>query len=254
MNQISSLLVISASLALSALPSIAHVSYTGRNFGTFSGGESPVIISNQTVSGSYGWADGTDADFGDSHRLRAFRFSLSYDASVTVTASATSNGGLLLGDLLPAFSIYSGLAHLPPAALDHDGAPISVSYLASLPDVPREGAFVATADWKMGNDDGATFADLSSFTYRGHAADGSSANYGNAPGILGDNLADGFVTGSFFLPAGDYSIFVGGALYDGQSSGNTNRGVNVTLSVVPEPAAASLFLLSAGLILRRRRA
>lgn len=246
--------LLAAALLSTALPAAAHVSYTNRNFGTFSGGESAVTISNMTVGGSYGWADGTDDDYGDSHRLRAFRFSLTYDATVTITATATTNNGVLLGDLLPAFSIYSGLAHLPPAAADHDGATVSQLWIASLPGVAKEGAFNALGDWKMGSDDGVTLADLSSFTYKGHAADGAAANFGAAAGISGDGLADGTVTGTFQLPAGDYSIFVGGGLYAGQGTGTTNRGVNVTLSAVPEPSSV-LTLLAAvtGLAMRRRR-
>lgn len=231
----------------------AHIGYTNRNFGTFAGGEAPVTISNMTVGGNYGWADGTDADYGDSHRLRAYRFTLTYDATVSITATATTNNGLLLGDLLPAYSLYSGLAHLPPAAADHDGATVSVAWLSSLGGVTKEGAFVALGDWKIGSDEGTTFADLSSFTYRGHAADGTDANFGTTPGINGDGLADGTVTGSFFLPAGDYSLFVGGALYAGQGSGTANRGVNVTLSVVPEPSAAAVLLGAALLTAGRRK-
>ena len=236
-----------------ALPAAAHVSYTNRNFGTFSGGEPAVTISNMTVGGSYGWADGTDDDYGDSHRMRAYRFTLSYDATITVTATATTNNGALLGDLLPAFSIYSGLAHLAPAAADHDTATVSQLWISGLPGVAKEGAFNALGNWKMGNDEGVTLADLSSFTYMGHAADGTAANYGSAAGISGDGLADGTVTGTFHLPAGDYSIFLGGGLYASQGTGTANRGVNVTFSV-PEPSTgATLLAAAAGIALRRRR-
>lgn len=228
---------------------LAHVSYNGRNFGTLTGSEPTATIRNVSVSGAFGWADGTDSDYGDSHRLRAFRFSLAYDAMVTISVEATSNGGLLLGDLLPGFSLYAGLAHLPPAALDHDGSAVSQEYLAKLPGPAREGCFVALGDWKMGNDDG----DLSSFLYMGHSADGTAANFGSADGIVGDGIADGLVSGTFTLPAGDYSLFVGGALYGAESSGIAGRGMNVSVLAVPEPSTVALAIPCAALLARRRR-
>jgi hypothetical protein len=241
--------------AFASAPAVmAHISYSGRNFGTFSGGETPVSIFNQTVAGSFGWADGTDEDFGDSHHLRAYRFNLAYDATLTVEVAATSNDGALLGDLLPGFSIYGGLAHSPPSSLDHDTAALSLLWLSTVPGVAKEGVFRALGDWRVGNDDGLTLADLSSFTFMGYAVDGTPANFGASPGLVGDGTADGVVRGTFSLPAGDYSLFVGGADYASQIPGETtNRGVNVTLTVVPEPASAALaFLAAAALTLTRR--
>jgi hypothetical protein len=243
-----------AAIAFLSVPAaVAHIGYTGRNFGTFSGGEAPVSILNQTVSGAFGWADGTDEDFGDSHRLRAYRFNLAYDATITVEVAATSNGGALLGDLLPGLSIYGGLAHTPPSSLDHDTAAVSMLWLSTLPGVAKEGVFRALGDWRVGNDDGLTLADLSSFSFMGYAVDGTAANFGAAPGLVGDGTADGFLRGTFHLPAGDYSLFVGGADYAAQIPGETtNRGVDVTLTVVPEPASAALAFLAAALTLTRR--
>ena len=232
----------------------AHIGYSGRDFGSFSSGGSVTIL-NQTVSGTFGWADGTDADYGDSHRMRAYRFNLGYDATITLTASATTNNGALLGDLLPAFSIYGGLAHLPPLAADYDYSIISAQWNAALPGVAREGSFNALGDWKIGSDEGTSFADLSSFTFKGYAADGTSANFGNTPGLTGDGTADGTVTGTWNLTAGSYTILLGGADYAAQGPAPyVNRGVNLTLTVVPEPAAGiSLLAAAAGLLLRRRR-
>ncbi len=229
----------------------AHVSYTGRDLSP--SGSAPVVISNQTVGGAFGWADGTDTDWGDSHRLRAFRFTLSYETDVTISVSASTNNGAVLGTLLPGFSIYSGLAHLPPAALDHDGATVSVNYLASLGG--REGCFTALETWKMGSDDGVTAADLSTFTYVGHKADGTAANFGNTAGIDGDGLADGTVTGTFHLPAGTYSLFVGGADYAsgiGAAAPFPSFGLTASLQIVPEPATG-LAVACAGLLGFRRR-
>jgi hypothetical protein len=101
-------------------------------------------------------------------------------------------------------------------------------------------------------------ARLASFTYIGHAADGTSANFGNAAGIVGDGTADGFVTATFSgLVAGDYSLFVGGANYALQTteSTTTTYGANVTVGLVPEPSTGFLLLGGAALLglLRRRR-
>ncbi len=233
----------------------AHISYTGRNFGTFSGGEAPVTILDKVIAGNWAWADGTDADYGPSEYVRAYRFTLTYDARVTFDVSATTSGGSVLGDLLPGFSLYQGLAHVAPALLDHDTNLVSQQWRDSQPGVPKEGNFRALGDWKIGNDTGTTPADLSSFSFKGYAVDGTSANFGAAPGIVGDGLADGHVVATFDIPAGDYTLFIGGANYASQVPGDTvGRGVNVTLTVIPEPAAAGLLLTGmAGLLLRRRR-
>jgi hypothetical protein len=124
-------------------------------------------------------------------------------------------------------------------------------------------------DWKIGNDSGTTFADLSSFTYIGNAADGSSANYGtpaasltladgsivsNAP-INGDGNPDGVVTGSFYLTAGDYSVFAGGANYSGVNT-NTAYGIQGTFTAVPEPSTWGLLIVAlamGGLVIRAKQ-
>jgi hypothetical protein len=89
---------------------------------------------------------------------------------------------------------------------------------------------------------------LRSFTSVGHAADGSATNFGSTPGLIGDGVADGFVTTTFWnLSPGDYSLFVGGGNYAAQSTetetfgalGNSfpTYGLTVTVAPVPEPGA-----------------
>src|SRR5262245_33785629 len=90
----------------------AHLTYTGRDFGAFSGlTNGTKSITNQTCTGNFGWADAADGILGDSHKGRAFRFHLDNTALVSLTVAAnpaaTTNS---LGDLTPAFTIYSGLA------------------------------------------------------------------------------------------------------------------------------------------------
>ena len=227
----------------------AHISYSGRNFGTLVVGGGAVVIGNQTISSSFGWADATDSNWGDSHRGRFFRFKLSSTASVVITVARNSGGNQTVtvgnatvgtaNSFLPAVSLYSGLAQgtvsvnqtlgngtvvARTEALSHDTAPLSVSSRGN----GTEGSFRALNNWSIGNDptyvtagdstSGILIAErLASFTYIDHAADGTAANYGNAPGIEGDGTADGFLTATFLdLPPGDYSFFVGGADYAAQ--------------------------------------
>lgn len=223
----------------------AHISYSGRNFGTLEVGGGAVVIGNQTISSSFGWADATDSDWGDSHRGRFFRFKLSSTASVVITVARNSGGNQTAGNgtansFLPAVSLYSGLAQgtvsvnqtlgngtvvARTEALSHDTAPLSVSSRGN----GTEGSFRALNNWSIGNDptyvtagdstSGILIAErLASFTYIDHAADGTAANYGDTPGIEGDGTADGFLTATFLdLPPGDYSFFVGGADYAAQN-------------------------------------
>ncbi len=243
----------------------AHVTYTNRDLGIFGPGNETVSSTKTgSISSTFGWAYSTDDDLGDSHRNRAFRFTLLNPGQVVISVQRTGIDNILL----PAFSIYSGLAHLSPETPAHDSSPFSMTYLASLGGTqPKQGAFNALGDWSIGNEDVyntpgdplsgvAVPASLRSFVYQGNAADGSSANFGSAAGIHGDGLADGFVTGNFNLAAGDYTIMVGGGQYLATPPAGpyTSYAANVTLSVIPEPSGALLVSLSClCLTLRRRR-
>ena len=246
----------------------AHISYSGRNFGTLVIGNPASSINNQTMSSAFGWADATDSDWGDSHRGRFFRFTLTTTASVMITVQRNALGTGTVGTFLPAISVYSGLAQGSPEALAHDSSTLSVT---SRP-VSTEGSFRAMHDWSIGNDDtyntpgdptsGVLYAArLANFTYIGHAADGTSANFGLAPGINGDGNADGSVTATFHgLAPGNYSLFVGGANYAAQTTqaGPTypTYGINVTVQAVPEPSTYALLALAAcglGVVALRRK-
>ena len=163
--------------------------------------------------------------------------------------------------------MFAGLAHGSPEALAHDSSTLSV---ASRP-VDTEGSFRSLTDWSIGNDptyntagdpaSGVLYAArLANFTYIGHLADGTSANYGNAPGIVGDGIADGSVTARFNdLAAGDYSLFVGGANYGAQLTEigpiYPTYAITATLQTVPEPSTWALLALgnaALGAALRRK--
>ncbi|MGH8683735.1 MAG: hypothetical protein ACREUM_00130 [Nitrosospira sp.] len=51
---------------MTSVPAMAHIGYTGRSFGAFGDTFATSTLSNQAVTGNYGWIDGADADNGDS--------------------------------------------------------------------------------------------------------------------------------------------------------------------------------------------
>ena len=114
-----------AVLATAGASAFAHISYSNRNFGTLII-SADVSNNTQTVSSGFGWADAADADWGDSHRGRFFRFNLANplagDQGVRITVSRNLLGTGPSGTLLPAFSLFSGLAQLTPEALAHDSS------------------------------------------------------------------------------------------------------------------------------------
>ena len=242
-----------AAMLAAAGSASAHITYTGRNFGSFSpGNQSTATTLGGSVSSNFGWAYSTDPQMGDSHRLRAFRFNLATAGNITVSTGAGAAG------FFPAFSVYGGLSHLAPHANAHDTSTITTDELNFVygSGHGKRGAFNALADWFIGNDANANQpASLRHFDYMGHAADGTSANFGSNPGIIGDGLADGVVTATFNLPAGDYTLMVGGAHYTAAPPAGpyNSNAVNVTLSVIPEPSTALLGALGALALLRRRR-
>lgn len=250
---------LAAALALSAIGAAqAHVGYGGRNFGTLTS-TSNITIANQAITGNYGWIDAADLtlDFGnaaakdrlylgDSHKARAFRFTLdttltlSFTAMANPTATAASVAGLL-----PGFTIYSGLAAIAPftapqTSADYDFNPASVAWRTAyaaamnpaLDATATAGSWNALASFKMGGDGDPAGVDsaLSSFSYMGHAWD-SDAN-----GTASTTLA---------LGPGNYTLFVGGTDINDKGAFAPDRayGLSLNVTAVPEPQALLLMLL-----------
>lgn len=253
MKKIRITLVIGAALA--SLPAMAHVSYSGRDFGTFSGmSAQSVTIANQAATSNFGWADAADADWGDSHKVRWYKFSLTNEADVTISAAAKANAtGASVGGLLPGFSLYSGLA---PAAA-YDTSAISLAYRAGL-SFPTEGSLNARGSFQIGNDSNV----INTLNFIGYAVDGDKYNFsaGWEAGIVGDGVKDGFVTKTFHLAAGTYSVAIGGADYAQQFNPTDPAalkayGISATVAAVPEPETYALLLAGLGLMgtVARRR-
>lgn len=305
--------IIPIAMAAGALNVFAHVSVSGDR--TLNSGNAidnnTFSVNTRTVSSSFGWADATDGNWGDSHRTTAFKFTIASTQNVTITVSRRNAGTGQTGAadfLLPAFSLYQTPLF---RASTHDTGPATTTYLTGtfgtgatgetftdtgsyvagawtgtlngtwdvgesftdangngVYDGPgiggsgKEGAFQALAPWTIYVDavDGLP---MYFNTLIGHAADGTSANYGNAAGINGDGNADGTVSATFNnLAAGDYYLFAGGANYASQNAEapiygpSTNAyptyGVGVTVSAVPEPGTCALLVLGASSIVLAR--
>lgn len=250
---------------MTSLPAMAHIGYGGRDFGSFDGtlGASQTI-SNQSINGNYGWIDGTDADWGDSHAVKAYRFTLTDDATVSIAFQAQSytpapteanpNPTPVEGGLIPGFSLFAGLAHVAPFGADFDGTPGSIAIRDAIAGAGNtEGSFRALTDWAITN----TANDpASQFTYIGHVYDGLGVDYGTGLIAGADGIADQYVSRTFSLVAGDYSIFVGGIDYANQDVLPTlPYGMSGTIAVVPEPEAYAMLLAGLGLMgamVRRR--
>lgn len=84
----------------------------------------------RTVSGAFGWADATDSNWGDSHRLTAFKFTLASAQTVNIEVARRAAGTGPADTLLPAFSLFS----IPGAFVGetHDTSVATANYLTGL--------------------------------------------------------------------------------------------------------------------------
>lgn len=151
MKKITLLLILTALTWLGAPHSAqAHVSVSGdRTLGTID--NLTVTNGNRTVSSSFGWADATDANWGDSHRTTAFKFTLASTQNVTITINrddrVTQTGAF--GTLLPAFSLYQTPLF---RASTHDTGPATTAWLTTTFGNGTVGeAFTDTGSYVSGN-------------------------------------------------------------------------------------------------------
>jgi hypothetical protein len=190
----------------------------------------------------FGWVNGTQPALGDSHSLTVnaefWKFQLSQTATVTITVTQGQAG------LDPAFSVYRGL--LPDLSHDdtvvdplnpvsggcavasptdaatapwtyqvHDGFRDTAQYSTTgglahcLPAVPFRGQFDAFAGWSMANAAGQWarieyVASVSGTAFTGHAGGSHAAGSHSTAIGTGETLT------LVDLPAGDYTIAVGG--------------------------------------------
>lgn len=244
-----SLLAAIALAALSSSTAFAHLS--PNNLGSFDGTPGANGSALGSVTSNFGWIDGTDADWSDTHKLKPFSFSLTEAADVLLSFEGKAAGGGRAG-LNPGFSLYLGLPHPITSDLsaDHDysvGSELirSTDCAATAGCSSTEGSFRALTSFRITNDADPQALDAINFTYIGHAYDGSQ-NYGI--GIIpgGDGLLDNKVQKSFHLEAGTYSAFVGGSNYASQSAAVRSYGVSGSLTVVPLPAPFALLLSGLG--------
>ena len=263
-----SISALSAVSLLSLSSAQAHISYSGRNFGSFTGlSYETVTISNQAVTGNFGWADAADGNLGDSHKGRAFRFHLDNESALTLTVAANPSAtATSVGGLIPAFSIYQGLAGVAPFATsqtalpsspDHDEAAASVSWRTAFAQVnlglgldaaATGGSWNALGNWRIGGDGDlpGDFSQLSTFAYKGFALDADK---------------NGSVDLTTRLGPGDYTVFIGGNDLANKASADASLayGLTATIAVgsVPEPSSFALALGGAALIatfrVRQRR-
>lgn len=257
---------------LSGQESSAHI--VPINFGSFDG--SVAATNNGTgtgvnsgATGNYGWIDGADGDWGDTHKVGYYTFSLTGTAADVTLSFQGKNNAFGGTGLTPGFTLYSAVAEY---AGDHDfsvgSALMRTADCAATPGcTTTEGSFRALTTFRITNDADPTGTSPSVFTYVGHAYDGNNltlpgANsplYDNNPYVVsgGDGVANGVVSRTFQnLAPGDYIAFVGGVNYNSQTNQAT-RGIGGTLTVTPVPVPAAVWLFGSGLaglvgLMRRR--
>ncbi|NJA04928.1 hypothetical protein HC024_04100 [Methylococcaceae bacterium WWC4] len=238
---------------LSSMPAMAHLYPI--NLGNFDGTVGASASAVSSVTGSYGWIDGTDADWSDTHKLAPFSFTLTSAADVKLTFQAAVAGGGR-GGLNPGFSLYLGHPHDTSLGFaDHDfsvGSELirSTDCAATPGCTNTEGSFRALTSWRITTDSDPQAVNPSTFEYIGHAYDGSQ-DYG--VGVISgwDGVLDNSVSKIFRLGPGTYTAFVGGSLYANQTSTSANalRGVSAGITVVPLPAP--LALMASGIVFLR---
>lgn len=260
---------------------VAHVSFS--NAGTFDGTNSLAYSNQLTGYKAHGWVDGTDADLGDSHQIgglsaRWYRFTLNQPGLVDLSVIQNTAG------LDPAFTLYSGAFNLSAhddtvtdprnpvdpntflpiqSAIDADpsGQYLKHSGYRDTVNNTYEGQFDAFGSWSMANDAtqhatvhyvNAVSGTSDSDPIRGLTW-GGNGNHDTAIGT-GESLLQ------YYLPAGTYSVAIGGERCNDGTAACTGGAYSATfsLNVQPVPLPAAFWLMgsalgSLGLMARRRK-
>lgn len=283
-------LLLTAGLFLIAMlanrEALAHISYVNLQTNTFMhtttvnpDGSTTYNNNYMTVQSNGGWADATDADWGNSHDIVSWsKFQITNPGGALVDLSVIgdssnryySNGsyntegiGSLrsVGGMTPAFSLFSGL--LPNSS--HDDSVIHAGD-------GKEGAFQALADTTMGNGIGDIW---------GYDEFGNEVLISSNPGTVGtidylthagsvDGGATSISLSDYYLAPGWYTLVIGGSCYLCQvpdledydlndpaqealflardEDAYIKRGFGVSLNIAPVPVPAAAWLMSSGLI------
>jgi hypothetical protein len=250
-------------------PAWAHVSFD--NAGTFNGTDILTYTNTRNQYKAHGWVDGTDADLGDSHQIgglsaRWYRFTLNQPGLVDLSVIQSTAG------LDPAFTLYRGAfstsAHddtvidpLNPtdssfdpiqSLIDADPSGLYLKHSGYRDTVNQtyEGQFDAFGSWSMANDAG-LHATVHYITAVSGTSDsdpsrgltwGGNGNHDTAVGT-GESLLQ------YYLPAGIYSVAVGGERCNDGTAACTGGSYSATfsLTVRPVPLPAAFWLMGSAL-------
>ncbi len=253
--------------SLTATSAMAHI--VPVDFGSLDLGVATTTIEkNNGVAADNGWIDGADGDWGDTHHIGTYTFTLAGTGSADVTLALRGKSNAFGGaGLSPGFTLYEGVPHV---GADHDFSPgselIRTADCAATPGcATTEGSLRSLTSFRITTDADPTGTSPSVFTYIGHAYDGSqtipganSPLYDGQPFLVpnGDGTLDRAVSMTFHdLAAGNYIVFGGGANYAAVTT--PARGMGLTLTVTPVPVPAAVWLFGSGLAglagLARRR-
>ncbi len=251
-------------------PAVAHVSFD--NAGTFNGTDVLTYSNTRTAYKAHGWVDGTDADLGDSHQIggtsaRWYRFTLSQPGLVDLSVTQNTVG------LDPAFTLYRGAlplsAHddtvtdpknpadpntfLPiQSAIDADpsGQYLKHSGYRDTVHQTYEGQFDAFGNWSMAND--STQHVILEYVLAVSGTSDSDPSRGLTWGGNGNHdtaIGTGESLLQYYLPAGTYSVAIGGERCNDGTAACTGGAYSATfsLNVQPVPLPAAFWLMGSAL-------
>ncbi len=200
-------LAVTAGLLSGLSSASAHIGLGGRIFNN----DTPIdgtafAIVNQTVSSSYGWADGTDENGGDSHRLRFYKFTLASTQTVDISILRRNDPGQTgaFDTLLPAFSLFTLASAF--VASTHDGSTPTTNYLTGLHGASAIGETFVNTNGDGGYEVGDAFVDANS----------------NSTWDVGEQFTDTDGDG-IWQPGDAFSDTNGNGVHDGRGLGGSGK-------------------------------